>query len=543
VGLNILKSLRAQFSLLIKRWLSPVYVASWIGLTFCGVLFIALWGLFRVTNLHNIQSVNKDQMGDAIHMALNFELEFNSQIGSWKNFLLRGEDSEMYDQYLREFERSDSKIQKGLKELLTLSHFLEFPTEDLRLLIEDHRVDGDRIRATVKSVNPADASSFIRADREAFDLGRLPGERFVQLVSSMKLYARGLEANSRTEMQAVTRQINVSSVVSVVFGIFLSAFFIIDRSKKEKVLWEAKTTAENANRAKDSFLANISHEIRTPMNAIVGLSEVLSDTTLTADQDEYVRTIRQSGSDLLGIINEILDLSILEGGQVGIKAMCFQLRDCVEAAADVIAPKAAKKGIDFSIQMDPDLPIYITADEMRVRQIIINLLGNAVKFTDHGRIELKLEGDYDDMDEYILSIHVSDTGGGIKKKDQEKLFRAFSQVDESNARRFGGTGLGLTISRDLSRMMGGDISVNSIYGEGTTFTVTIKPQSVSKEIIRSEDLDLSVIERKSIAIVDASDFNREEIVKFLKRWGAQVSSWETAAGFLENWSVDPCGIL
>jgi signal transduction histidine kinase len=543
VGLNILKSLRAQFSLLIKRWLSPVYVASWIGLTFCGVLFIALWGLFRVTNLHNIQSVNKDQMGDAIHMALNFELEFNSQIGSWKNFLLRGEDSEMYDQYLREFERSDSKIQKGLKELLTLSHFLEFPTEDLRLLIEDHRVDGDRIRATVKSVNPADASSFIRADREAFDLGRLPGERFVQLVSSMKLYARGLEANSRTEMQAVTRQINVSSVVSVVFGIFLSAFFIIDRSKKEKVLWEAKTTAENANRAKDSFLANISHEIRTPMNAIVGLSEVLSDTTLTADQDEYVRTIRQSGSDLLGIINEILDLSKMEAGKVEIKAMSFQLRDCVEAAADVIAPKAAKKGIDFSIQMDPDLPIYITADEMRVRQIIINLLGNAVKFTDHGRIELKLEGDYDDMDEYILSIHVSDTGGGIKKKDQEKLFRAFSQVDESNARRFGGTGLGLTISRDLSRMMGGDISVNSIYGEGTTFTVTIKPQSVSKEIIRSEDLDLSVIERKSIAIVDASDFNREEIVKFLKRWGAQVSSWETAAGFLENWSVDPCGIL
>lgn len=159
-------------------------------------------------------------MSDAIHMALKLELEFNSQIESWKNFLLRGEDSEMYDKYLQEFERSDSKIQKGLKELLTQSHFLEFPTGALRLLIEDHRAVGDRIRATVESVNLADASSFIRADREAFDLDRLPGERFVKLVSSMKLYAGELEANSKTEMKAVARQVTVFTLVSVISGIF-----------------------------------------------------------------------------------------------------------------------------------------------------------------------------------------------------------------------------------------------------------------------------------------------------------------------------------
>jgi hypothetical protein len=268
------------------------------------------------------------------------------------------------------------------------------------------------------------------------------------------------------------------------------------------------------------------------MNAIVGLYEVLTDTQLTEDQEEYVSTIRQSGSDLLGIINEILDLSKMEAGKIEIRPVSFQLRDCVEDAADVIAPKAAKKGIEFSIQLDPDLPIYITADEMRVRQILINLLGNAVKFTDQGRIDLNLEGEFNEANEYILSIHVSDTGGGIRREDQEKLFKAFSQVDDSNSRRFGGTGLGLTISRDFSRLMGGDISVSSIFWEGTTFT--INPEEVSKEAIRSEAVDLSAIEGKSIAVVDTSDFNRNEMVKFLKRWGADAHYWDTAAAYLKD---------
>ncbi|MCB1120924.1 MAG: response regulator, partial [Verrucomicrobiae bacterium] len=203
-------------------------------------------------------------------------------------------------------------------------------------------------------------------------------------------------------------------------------------------------------------------------------------------------------------------------------------------AGGIIAPKAIKKKLEFSIQLDPDLPVHITADEMRLRQILINLLGNAIKFTDHGSIDLKLEGERNEKDEFILVIHVSDSGTGIKKEDQERLFEAFTQVDDSNARRFGGTGLGLTITRDLCRLMGGDISVNSIYGEGTTFTAKIKPQSISRDAIRAESIDFSAIEGKSIAVVDTSEFNRKEMVKFLTRWGADAKSWNSAAGFLED---------
>jgi signal transduction histidine kinase len=433
VGLKIIKDLRTQFSLLIKRWLSPVYVASWISLAFCGVLFVTLGGLFRVTELQDTQTTEKQEMDDAIHLVLNLEIEFKSQIESWKNFLLRGSDPDMFNQYRRGFEKSESSIQLGLTELISSGHFIEYPTDELRKLVMEHRQVGKQFRSIVDTLDPANASSFLLADKAAYDLGKLTAEGFVRVDEVMHLHALSMASGFEEEMKAVARQVTMFSMLSVAFGIVLSAAFIVDRSRKEKGLWSAKTVAENANRAKDSFLANISHEIRTPMNAIVGLSEVLSDTTLTSDQEEYVNTIRNSGSDLLGIINEILDLSKMEAGKFEIRAESFQLQACVEDAADVIEPKAIHKGVAFSFELDPGLPLYITADEMRVRQIMINLLGNAVKFTEKGRIELKLDGAYDKAGDYVLSIHVSDTGGGIRDEDLEKLFQAFSQVDDSNA--------------------------------------------------------------------------------------------------------------
>lgn len=534
MGLNILQNIREQFSALIKRLLSPAYVASWIALAFCAVFIVALYGLFKITSLQDFQSDEQTQINDAIHLALDVQVEYQVQLKIWQTLLLRGDDASMYQKYKSDFDRSAKIIQSQLKGLLTMGHFLQFPTENLRNLIKEHEVLGNNFRIAIANIDTKNTSSLRQLDRSLFGLNQGPAHRIELLVESLHTHAAEIQAKGREEMGAAATQVTVFSFVSVIFGILLSGLFIIDRSKKEKTLFLAKTIAEDANRSKDSFLANISHEIRTPMNAIVGLSEVLTDTQLSADQEEYVSTIRQSGSDLLGIINEILDLSKMEAGKIEIRPVSFQLRECVEDAADVIAPKASKKGIEFSIQMDPDLPIYITADEMRVRQILINLLGNAVKFTDNGRIDLKLEGETDASGEYVLSIHVSDTGDGIKKSDVEKLFQAFSQVDDSNSRMHGGTGLGLTISRDLSRLMGGDISVNSVYGEGTTFTVTIKPLEVSKEAIRSEAYDLSAIQGKSIAIVDASDFNRNEMVKFLKRWGANVNSWDSAGGFLRH---------
>ena len=534
VAINIVQSLKDQFSRLIKRWLSPGYVASWIGLTFCGVLFVALWGLFRVTNLQEQQSAQKDEMNNAIQLATSLEMELRSQTESWKNLLLRGTEPDLFDKYLREFESYETSIQTGLKKLLSDGHFLEYSTHDLRLLIQEHYDISVSAIDIAGGLVPGDRSGFDEADKATFDFGRVPAQRFAMVHDAVRKRAHVVEAEAKLEMEAVATQVTLFSLLSVAVGIVLSGFFIIDRSRKEKALWYAKTAAENANRAKDSFLANISHEIRTPMNAIVGLSEVLSDTQLSPDQEEYVSTIRQSGSDLLGIINEILDLSKMEAGKFEIRPVSFRLQSCVEDAMDVIEPKAVEKGIGFSFHLDPNLPQYITADEMRVRQILINLLGNAVKFTDEGRVELKLDGDTNDDGEYVLNILVSDTGGGIRPEDQEKLFKAFSQVDDSNARRFGGTGLGLTISRDLCRLMGGDISVESEWGDGTTFAVTIVPESVSKEVISSEPLDLSAIEGKTVAVVDSSEFSRQEMEKFLTRWGADTQTWGTAQEFLEH---------
>lgn len=534
MALNIVQNLRDQTSQLVKRWLSPGYVASWIVLTFCGVLFVALWGLFRVTNLQKTHSLKRGEIHEANQLASSLETESRSQIDSWKNLLLRGHNQDLFQTYLEEFESYGASIQTGLKQLLNEGHFLEYSTNDLRLLIQEHAGLNIRARELADSLVPGDRRAFEEADKATYSLVELPTERFSTIQQAIDDRAQAIEASVQLETKALTKQVTIFTLLSAVFGIVLSGLFIVDRSRKEKALLRAKTAAENANRTKDSFIANISHEIRTPMNAIVGLSEVLCDTQLSADQSEYVKTIRQSGSDLLGIINEILDLSKIEAGKVEICPVSFHLRDCVEDAADVIAPKASKKGIGFSVQLDPNLPIYVTADEMRVRQILINLLGNAVKFTDEGRIDLKIVGEYGEEGDYVLSFHVSDTGGGIRDDELEKLFQAFSQVDDSNARKVGGTGLGLAISRDFSRLMGGDISVNSVWGEGSTFTVTIKPESVSKDVLKSEKVDFSAIEGKNIAVVDTSDFNRNELVKFLNRWGANAQSWKTSNEYLKH---------
>lgn len=220
VGLKIIKDIRTQFSRLIKQWLSPVYVASWISLTFCGVLFVALWGLFRVTNLQDTQSIEKQEMDDAIHLVLSLEIEFKSQIESWKNLLLRGSDPDMLSQYRRGFEKSESTIRAGLMELISRGHFIGYPAEDLRKLILEHREVGDQFRAIVDALDATSVSSFLRADKAAFDLGRQSAEQFARIVEVMRLHARSMDADSKKEMEAVAKQ-----VPSLVCSVLLLAFY------------------------------------------------------------------------------------------------------------------------------------------------------------------------------------------------------------------------------------------------------------------------------------------------------------------------------
>ncbi|WP_208349292.1 response regulator [Pseudaestuariivita rosea] len=243
-------------------------------------------------------------------------------------------------------------------------------------------------------------------------------------------------------------------------------------AEREKNLAVALQDAKAAAKAKSEFLATMSHEIRTPMNAVLGMSNVLLETPLSDEQRCYVKTVSSSGQALLGIINDILDLSKVEAGQIELAPRRFRLGELIEDIGDLLAIEADAKNIEFIIDIDPRLPKFVTADDGRLRQILINLIGNAIKFTATGYVKLSVEGILN-SDKIGLTFSVQDTGVGIPDTVIDKIFDAFQQADGAVSRKYGGTGLGLTIAMRLARLMGGHIDVTSVEGQGSNFSVTI----------------------------------------------------------------------
>jgi PAS domain S-box-containing protein len=395
-----------------------------------------------------------------------------------------------------------------------------------------------------------------------YDHDELMGKSFIDLISDTESRDLVLRERSKRkkgefsvyEIQMQAKQGDTVWVIISAAPVFCSEGFvcgslavhfdITHRKEIEAELESSRTKAEASLKSKELFLANISHEIRTPMNAIIGMSRLLSETTLKDAQQDYVKAIRTSADGLLVIINDVLDMSKIEAGKFTIEHIEFDLERLIGDLELSLAFKAEEKGIYFHCKIAPELHKHVISDPTRLNQVMVNLVSNAIKFTSSGGVTLSLDVAENREGKDLVRFSVTDTGVGIDKKKLESIFESFTQEDETISRKFGGTGLGLSICRQLVDIFGGEIDVSSVKGEGSTFSFEIELEHGNEE---NNTSDLPAEEQSldgcKVLLVEDNELNRFLAITILKKWNAHVGVAENGRIALEKLAQESFDIV